>query len=121
MRGPHRRDAKCLALESAAAELKGDREIVVEAVEQLEAVKQNALAAPAVWLLIIIATCWLLIIIATCSLLGAARAMFSAAPSTAIWRSCGGYATLGPPPRLQGLQGSLRRVRTARRRGCSRR
>ena len=91
-----------LALESAAAELKGDREIVVEAVEQLEAVKQNALAAPAVWLLIIIATCWLLIIIATCSLLGAARAMFSAAPSTAIWRLCGGYATLGPPPRLQG-------------------
>ena len=56
----------------------------------------------AVWLLIIIATCWLLIIIAACSLLGAARAMFSAARSTTIWRSCGGYATLGRPPGLQG-------------------
>ena len=48
MRGPHRRDAKCLALESAAAELKEVREIVLKAVEQLEAVKQSALAAPAV-------------------------------------------------------------------------
>ena len=53
-------------------------------------------------LLIIIATCWLLIIIATCSLLGAARAMISVAPSKATWRSCGGYATLWPPPGLQG-------------------
>ena len=91
-----------MALESAAAELKEVREIVLKAVEQLEAVKQSALAAPAVWLLIIIATCGLLIIIATCSLLGAARAMFSETPSKGIWRSCGGYATLGPPPRLQG-------------------
>ena len=84
MRGPHRRDAECLALESAAAEpkvdretvlgavrqnalalesaaaeLKGDREIVLKAMEQLKAVKQSALAAPAVWLLIITAACWL--------------------------------------------------------------
>ena len=47
------------ALRFAAEELRADHEIVPEAVEQLEAVKKNALAAPAVWLLIITAACWL--------------------------------------------------------------
>ena len=42
MRGPHRRDAECLALESVAAEPKVDRETV------LGAVKQNALALESV-------------------------------------------------------------------------